>query len=123
MGVIAFCPLAQGLLTSKYLTGIPADSRAAKPTGFLKPEHVRAGGLSPVSSLYASADRCRDCRACLTACPTQAIIFGNINDAGSQVARLKGEPRNYGILTDLNTRPRTSYLAKVRNPNPEIEKG
>jgi molybdopterin-containing oxidoreductase family iron-sulfur binding subunit len=61
--------------------------------------------------------------ACQQACPTRAIIFGNINDPGSQVAKLKAEPRNYGILTDLNTRPRTSYLAKVRNPNPEIEKG
>jgi molybdopterin-containing oxidoreductase family iron-sulfur binding subunit len=61
--------------------------------------------------------------ACQQACPTQAIIFGNINDAGSRVARLKAEPRNYGLLTDLNTRPRTSYLAKVTNPNPEIEKG
>jgi molybdopterin-containing oxidoreductase family iron-sulfur binding subunit len=61
--------------------------------------------------------------ACQQACPTQAIVFGNINDAGSQVAKLKAEPRNYGILTDLNTRPRTTYLAKVTNPNPEIEKG
>ena len=61
--------------------------------------------------------------ACQQACPTRAIIFGNINDQGSQVAKLKAEPRSYGILTDLNTRPRTSYLAKVRNPNPEIEKG
>jgi molybdopterin-containing oxidoreductase family iron-sulfur binding subunit len=61
--------------------------------------------------------------ACQQACPTQAIIFGDINDAGSQVAKLKAEPRNYGILTDLNTRPRTTYLAKVTNPNPEIEKG
>jgi len=61
--------------------------------------------------------------ACQQACPTRAIIFGNINDAGSQVAALKAEHRNYGLLTDLNTRPRTSYLAKVRNPNPEIEKG
>jgi MoCo/4Fe-4S cofactor protein with predicted Tat translocation signal len=61
--------------------------------------------------------------ACQQACPTQAIVFGNINDKGSRVAQLKGEPRNYGILTDLNTRPRTTYLAKVTNPNPEIEKG
>ncbi len=58
--------------------------------------------------------------ACAQACPAQAIIFGNINDPASQAARWKAEPRNYGILEDLNTRPRTTYLAEVRNPNPEI---
>ncbi len=61
--------------------------------------------------------------ACQQACPTQAIVFGNINDPGSRVAKLKAEPRNYSLLGDLNTRPRTSYLARVRNPNPEIEEG
>jgi molybdopterin-containing oxidoreductase family iron-sulfur binding subunit len=60
--------------------------------------------------------------ACQQACPTQAIVFGNINDPGSRVAKLKAEPRSYGLLADLNTRPRTSYLANVKNPNPEIEK-
>ena len=59
--------------------------------------------------------------ACQQACPTQAIVFGNINDSESRVSKLKAETLDYGLLTDLNTRPRTSYLAKLKNPNPEIE--
>jgi molybdopterin-containing oxidoreductase family iron-sulfur binding subunit len=58
--------------------------------------------------------------ACEASCPSQAIVFGNINDPNSRVARLKAEPLNYGVLEDLNTRPRTTYLAAVRNPNPEM---
>jgi Fe-S-cluster-containing dehydrogenase component len=61
--------------------------------------------------------------ACQAACPAQAITFGNINDSTSEVAKLKATHLNYGILTDLNTRPRTTYLARLRNPNPEIENG
>ena len=59
--------------------------------------------------------------ACQAACPTNAIVFGDINDAGSQVAKLKSSPRNYTLLDELNNRPRTSYLALVRNPNAELE--
>ncbi len=58
--------------------------------------------------------------ACQGACPANAIVFGNINDPNSRVAKLKAQSRDYRLLTELNTRPRTSYLARVQNPNPEI---
>jgi molybdopterin-containing oxidoreductase family iron-sulfur binding subunit len=61
--------------------------------------------------------------ACQAACPTRAIVFGDLNDPDSQVVKLKAEPLNYGMLEDLNTRPRTTYLAAVRNPNPEMPGG
>jgi molybdopterin-containing oxidoreductase family iron-sulfur binding subunit len=59
--------------------------------------------------------------ACQAACPSEAIIFGNANDKNSRVAKLKAQQRNYAMLGELNTRPRTTYLAAVRNPNPEME--
>ncbi|MBL8748817.1 MAG: TAT-variant-translocated molybdopterin oxidoreductase [Planctomycetes bacterium] len=58
--------------------------------------------------------------ACAQACPTQAITFGNLLEPTSQVAKLHATDLNYGVLSELNTKPRTTYLGRVRNPNPEL---
>ncbi|MGC2584154.1 MAG: 4Fe-4S dicluster domain-containing protein, partial [Acidobacteriaceae bacterium] len=60
--------------------------------------------------------------ACQQACPTNAIIFGNINDKTSQVAKIKTNERTYGVLADINTRPRTTYVAAVLNINEDLAK-
>jgi molybdopterin-containing oxidoreductase family iron-sulfur binding subunit len=59
--------------------------------------------------------------ACQAACPTNAIVFGNLNDPASQVAQQRALPRNFTLLAALNTRPRTTYLATVLNPSPTPE--
>jgi molybdopterin-containing oxidoreductase family iron-sulfur binding subunit len=63
--------------------------------------------------------------ACQAACPTGAIVFGDLNSSGdkgkkSRVRQRQDDPLNYGLLTELNINPRTTYLAVVRNPNPEV---
>jgi len=61
--------------------------------------------------------------ACEQACPTEAIVFGDINDKNSRVSRLKADSRNYSLLAELNTRPRTTYIGAVLNPNPGLKSG
>jgi molybdopterin-containing oxidoreductase family iron-sulfur binding subunit len=58
--------------------------------------------------------------ACQAACPARAIVFGDMNDPDSGVAQRKALPLDYGLLAELNTRPRTTYLAALRNPNSEL---
>ena len=60
--------------------------------------------------------------ACQQACPTNAIVFGNINDRNAEVAKIKTNTRTYGVLADINTRPRTTYVAGVLNINEELAK-
>jgi molybdopterin-containing oxidoreductase family iron-sulfur binding subunit len=58
--------------------------------------------------------------ACQQVCPSDAIVFGDLNDDSAEIVRRKRQPLDYGLLAELNTRPRTSYLARVTNPNPDL---
>jgi len=58
--------------------------------------------------------------ACQAVCPTEAIVFGDVNDPTSRVSKLKQSERNYSLLGELNTKPRTTYLSQLKNPNPQI---
>jgi molybdopterin-containing oxidoreductase family iron-sulfur binding subunit len=82
---------------------------AARVTAELESRQIRDGDVLP---------------ACAQVCPTEAIVFGDIHDLNSRVAKLKRSPLNYSMLAELNTRPRTTYLAKLENPNThwELEK-
>jgi molybdopterin-containing oxidoreductase family iron-sulfur binding subunit len=79
---------------------LKADARRAGKPVELKDGHIRT--------------------ACEVACPAGAIAFGNILDPESKVSKMKKQERNYAMLAELNVKPRTTYLAKLRNPNPEL---
>ncbi len=79
-------------------------------------ERVRIGAR--VSGLKVGGDQVVS--ACQQACPAEAIVFGNLNDPGSKVSRLQQDERRYDLLHELGTRPRTAYLVRLKNPNPEL---
>ncbi|MGH7487381.1 MAG: 4Fe-4S dicluster domain-containing protein, partial [bacterium] len=79
---------------------------AARITAELAQRKIRDGEIVP---------------ACAQVCPVEAITFGDMNDPGSRLTRLKRSPLSYWMLGELNTQPRTSYLAKLRNLNPELK--
>jgi molybdopterin-containing oxidoreductase family iron-sulfur binding subunit len=60
--------------------------------------------------------------ACQQACPSSAIVFGSLSDPGSEVSRLHANERTYSVLDELGTAPRTRYMVRLRNENPELEK-
>jgi Fe-S-cluster-containing dehydrogenase component len=77
--------------------------------------HVRAG-----DSADTLIPRDSFTTACAQACPTEAIVFGDIKDPESRVSKIKKQDRNYRLLEYLNVNTRTSYLARIRNPNPKM---
>ena len=79
---------------------------------------VKAGATGDV--MLSEKDGTIPKTACQQACPAEAIVFGNIEETGSHVAQLKASDRNYSVLDFLNTKPRTTYLARIRNPNPAM---
>jgi molybdopterin-containing oxidoreductase family iron-sulfur binding subunit len=79
---------------------------AARITAELAQRKIREGEVVP---------------ACAQVCPVEAITFGDMNDSGSRLMRLKRSPLNYWMLGELNTQPRTTYLAKLRNLSPELK--
>ena len=95
-------------------------SLPAKPGVELRAVAVSYKGVAAIHDINLTIRDGEFLTACEQSCPTNAIVFGNINDPNSRVAKRKAEERDYQVLADLNFRPRTTYMAGVINPNPEL---
>ena len=115
----------------KHLMAIPnrctgcnrcAYACSAVKEGMFMPSKARVQVNNFAHDGYSVPNVCFHCpkAACMEACPTDAIAFGNINDPESEVSKLKALNRDYALLGELNLQPRTSYGAKLRNLNPEL---
>jgi MoCo/4Fe-4S cofactor protein with predicted Tat translocation signal len=114
---IAATEVAQG---RKAIAADDAFKSAGPASAYRKPKDPRAAGydLDPQGRVIVPDGMVN--AACAEACPTQAITFGNVLDSTSRVAKLKERQGEYLLLGELNTKPRTSYLPRLRNPNPEL---
>ena len=108
---------AQGRRAVEVDAGFRPDG---PPSAYVKPKHPRKAGYDLDARGRVIVPDGVVTPACAAACPTAAITFGNVLDPNSKVAKLKQAAGEYLLLGELNTKPRTSYLPRVRNPNPEL---
>jgi molybdopterin-containing oxidoreductase family iron-sulfur binding subunit len=114
---IAATEVAQGRRTIAIDEGFHPEG---EPSAYRKPADPRAAGYDLDREGRVIVPDGLVVTACEAACPTQAITFGNTLDPNSRVAKLKAKEAEYLLLGELNTKPRTSYLPRVRNPNPAL---
>ena len=115
---IAATEVAQGRRTVETDGGFKPEGR--DPSAYRKPTNPLAAGYDLDREGRVTVPDGMVDVACAAACPTRAITFGNTLDPDSRVAKLKKLETEYLLLGELNTKPRTSYLPRVRNPNPEL---